>query len=120
MVEATIVIDPEALPKQLELIGLKGQDGKFQVPLDDRLKFLGPLVLSPKDVVKGALYIESNRRLVDEVREKFGNDPRYTLSVQQVRADAVSELMKLGPRQPWPDNLILGGVDYTWTLQKGE
>lgn len=117
-VEMTLLVDPDVLPGKPVLIGLSGAKGKYNVPLDDRVKFLGPLKLGHDGETEATPVFEPNPGMISELREKFGLNPRYLVSVQQVTADAVKELAVEDPTKPFRADLVLGGVDYTLTLGK--
>jgi hypothetical protein len=117
-VKTTLTVDPGLLPSNPVAIGLSGANGVYNVPLDSRVKFLGPLKLGPKDETKATMTFDPNQGLIEELRAKFGLLPHYFVSVQQVTADAVKVLAVEDPAKPFQPDLVLGGVDYTLTLEK--
>jgi hypothetical protein len=110
---AHITLDADALGEDLLLIGVEQRPDGFRVPLDERVKVIGPLQLKPSKIGKGFVRIDRDMDAVKEISKTLGMPAHYRVSVQQVAAAGVKGPAVPQPGKPFPANLIYGGVDYT-------
>lgn len=108
--------DLEFLGQKPLLLGVKQTGNGFQVPLDDRVKFIGPIKLRPEQALKGFINVERDQLLGKKVATMLGGDAHYRVSVQQVLESAIQYTQEPLAGTLFPAGLILGGVDYTLRL----
>jgi len=111
-VDVTLSIDPQVLSGNLELAGVDQiGPGKFSLPVDSSRKIIGPIRLGDQEVVKAGLKISVAEDTLKALIKEYGDDHKYSISIKQVLPGA----LRIKPStkvQPFPANLVLGGVDY--------
>jgi hypothetical protein len=106
-------IDKDVLGQDLKLVGVTDTGDGFMIPLNDRVKFIGPLLLKPEQTAKANVVVKRDTNVIIELSKQLGTSAHYRISVQQVSKQALVETAKPLGGVAFPAKLIFGGVDYT-------